>query len=86
MRTTERPYKRLYSVSETGTYLGRTVCAIREMIWAGKLPYVRIDRRIFLDVKDLDAFIGQNKVAESTHRNGYILGPTLPQTTGGKLS
>jgi len=56
--------KRLFNVAEAAVYLGRTVCALRELIWAGKIPYVRCDRRIFLDVKDLDAFIEQHKIIE----------------------
>ena len=50
----DRPQKRLYSIKEASVYLGRSVWAVREMIWAGKLPYVKADRRIFLDIYDLD--------------------------------
>ena len=57
--------KRLYSVDEAAEYLGRTPCAIREMIRAGKLHKVRPDRRIHLDIRDLDKFIEQNKTLES---------------------
>jgi len=53
--------KRLLTVKETSVYLGRSIPAIRELIWAGKLPIVRPDRRIFLDVYDLDKWIEQNK-------------------------
>ncbi len=35
------PVKRLYSVSEGAYYLGRTVNALRALLWAGKLPYQR---------------------------------------------
>lgn len=58
------PEKRLFSIPEAAAYLGRTACAMREMIWAGKLPHVRFDRRIFLDVKDLDSYIERHKVTE----------------------
>jgi len=37
----ERPAKRLYSIKDAAVYLGRSVCAVREMIWAGKLPYIK---------------------------------------------
>ncbi|MEK6545760.1 MAG: helix-turn-helix domain-containing protein [Nitrospinota bacterium] len=53
--------KRLLSVSEASTYLGRSIPALRELIWAGKLPIVRSDRRIFLDVQDLDRWIDSHK-------------------------
>jgi excisionase family DNA binding protein len=55
------PVKRLYSIPEAAFYLGRTVDALREMIWAGKLQIVRDGKRILLDVRDMDTFIEQNK-------------------------
>jgi len=55
------PAKRLYSVPEAACYLGRTVDGLREMLWAGKLPYIKDGRRVLLDLKDLDAYIERNK-------------------------
>lgn len=57
--------KRLYSIDEAGTYLGRSACAVRELVWKGRLPAVRFDRRIFIDVRDLDALIDKNKHVET---------------------
>lgn len=57
--------KRLYSIREAAAYLGRTIGAVREIIWSGKIPIVRCDRRIFLDIRDLERFIEQNKVVYS---------------------
>ncbi len=57
----DRPAKRLYDLKEASLYLGRTVCALREMIWAGKLPVVKDGRRILLDVYDMDRWIEQSK-------------------------
>jgi len=54
--------KRLYSVEEAGVYLGRTTWAVREMIYAGKLPCVKDGRRVLLDIKDLDIWIDRNKM------------------------
>lgn len=62
-RPAERLRKRLLGLPETAEYLGRTVWAVREMIWAGKLPYVRDGRRIMLDLNDLDEWIEKNKIA-----------------------
>jgi excisionase family DNA binding protein len=53
--------KRLYSVPEAAYYLGRTVNALRQVIWAGKIDIVKDGRRVLLDVKDLDEFIERNK-------------------------
>ena len=56
-----RPIKRLYSIKDASIYLGRSECAIREMIWAGKMPSVRFDRRIYIDINDLEKLIETNK-------------------------
>jgi len=52
---------RLLTAEQAGVYLGRTKEAVEHMIAAGKLPVVRADRRIFLDVRDLDCWIDANK-------------------------
>lgn len=57
----QKPNKRLYSVPEAGQYLGRTVWAIREMIYAGKIPYIKDGRRTLLDIRDMDTWIEENR-------------------------
>ena len=56
-----RREKRLYSIEDASVYLGRSVWAVREMIWAGKIPHIRDGRRTLLDIKDMDAWIDSNK-------------------------
>jgi hypothetical protein len=41
---------------------GETVCALREMLWAGKLPYIKDGRRILLDIQDMNAWVEKNKI------------------------
>ncbi len=53
--------KRLYSIKDAALYLGRTVGAVREMLWAGKMPYVKDGKRILLDIRDMDAWIEASK-------------------------
>jgi excisionase family DNA binding protein len=53
--------KRLYSIPEAGQYLGRTVWSVREMIYAGKIPYIRDGRRMLLDIHDMDSWIENNR-------------------------
>ena len=53
--------KRLFSIQEGAVYLGRTVWAVREMLWAGKIPFVKDGRRILIDIKDMEDWIDQNK-------------------------
>lgn len=54
--------KRLYSIKEASEYLGRGVWAIREMLWAGKIPYIKDGKRILLDIQDMDSWIKKNKI------------------------
>ncbi|MGV8080190.1 MAG: helix-turn-helix domain-containing protein [Syntrophales bacterium] len=53
--------KRLYALPEAAVYLGRSIWAVREMVWAGKLPVVRDGRRILLDIHDMDRWIEMQK-------------------------
>ena len=55
--------KRLYTLKEGAAYLGRSEWGMRELIWAGVIPVVKLQaaRKIFLDVRDLDRFVEANK-------------------------
>lgn len=53
--------KRLLTVEDAAVYLGRTKEAVQHLIAAGKLPTVKSDRRVFLDIQDLDKWIEQSK-------------------------
>ena len=54
--------KRLFTVEEAAVYLGRTKEGVQHMIAAAKLTTVKLDRRVFLDRKDLDAMIERSKI------------------------
>jgi len=53
--------KRLYSEKESAKYLGRSVWAVREMRYSGKIRYIKDGKRVFFDVLDLDAWIEKSK-------------------------
>lgn len=53
--------KRLLSEKETAAYLGRSVWAIREMRYAGKLPFVKDGKRVLFDILDLAEWIDKCK-------------------------
>ena len=61
----DKPNKRLYNIPEAGQYLGRTVWAVREMIYGGKIPYIRDGRRMLLDIIDMDSWIEENRTRYS---------------------
>jgi excisionase family DNA binding protein len=52
---------RLLNIKQASEYLGRTEPATRHMVQSGKVPCVRSDRRILLDVRDLDRWIENHK-------------------------
>jgi excisionase family DNA binding protein len=53
--------KRLYSVKEASTYLGRSPWSVAEMVRTGKLKYIRDGKRIFLDIQDITLWIETSK-------------------------
>jgi hypothetical protein len=57
------PSPRLLPLKQAAQYLGLTVWAIRERIWAGQIPVVQFPggRKQYIDVQDLESFIRNNK-------------------------
>jgi hypothetical protein len=54
---------RLLPLKDAAQWLGLTVWAMRERIWAGQIPVVQFPggRKQYIDVRDLEAFIQKNK-------------------------
>ena len=57
----QKPKPRLLNVEEAATYLGRTPSAVEHLIQEKKIVPVRIDRRVQIDLKDLDSLIDRSK-------------------------
>lgn len=55
------PVKRLYDIKEAAFYLGRSVDSLRELLWAGKVPFIKDGKRIYLDVLDMEGYVEQSK-------------------------
>ena len=53
--------KRLYTIKELVAYLGATEWFWRIQIWAGRLPFVQVGRKMFIDKEDIEAFIARHK-------------------------
>ena len=53
--------KRLYTIKEMTNELGATEWFWRTQIWAGRLPFVQVGRKIFVDRHDIEAFIEKHK-------------------------
>jgi excisionase family DNA binding protein len=52
---------RLLTVDQAAEYLGRTEQAMYQLISHKKLPTVRTDRRVMIDIEDLKRWIEENK-------------------------
>ncbi len=59
--------KRLYTIREAATYLGRSVNAVRALIWGRKIPRVMGggEQKIYIDLKDLEEYVTKNKALHS---------------------
>ncbi len=52
---------RLFSLKRAAEYLGISYWTIRDYIFRGELPSVRLGRRVLVDVRDLDALVEKYK-------------------------
>ena len=52
-----RPGRRLLTLREAACYLGISQWTLRELYWKGRVPVVRMTRKLHFDLRDLDRFI-----------------------------
>jgi excisionase family DNA binding protein len=52
--------KRAFTFAEAAAYLGGTSWAVRRLVWAGRLPYVKVGKRFTIPREALDNFIDTN--------------------------
>ena len=54
---------RLLSLKQAAVFLGLSLWAMRERIWAGEIPVIRFPggRKLYIDVNDLEDFVTKNK-------------------------
>jgi excisionase family DNA binding protein len=55
------PARRLLTLPEASAYLGLSPWTVRELTWKGKLPVVRLTRKLLFDLRDLDRVIEASK-------------------------
>ncbi len=53
---------RLLSLEEAARYLGISKWTLRDLVFRGDLPCVRIKRRMLLDRQDLDRYLERAKI------------------------
>jgi hypothetical protein len=54
--------KRLLTVNEAASYIGRTIEATKKLYYKNHFPIVKADGRVFIDIQDLDRWIEQSKI------------------------
>ena len=55
---------RLLTLKKAAEYIGLTTWGMREAIWAGLIPVIRLGpsgRKMFIDTQDIEEFIQRNK-------------------------
>src|SRR5262249_61763187 len=55
------PSRRLLTLKEAADYLALSTWTVRELVWKGRLPAVRLTRRLHFDRRDLDRLIDHAK-------------------------
>ena len=57
--------KRLFTLAEAASYLGRPVYGVRELVWRHELPVVRDNPKgkIYVAVEDLDSYVTRKRAA-----------------------
>ena len=53
--------RRLLTVREAAAILGTSTATVRRLVATGKLPVVRLTRRLQIDTRDLERLIEQGK-------------------------
>jgi len=66
MNHNDKRQKRLISQKEAGEYLGISYWTVRDLVFNGELPHIRIRRRILMDIQDLEEYIQKNKSIQRT--------------------
>jgi len=55
--------KRLYSIKEMACEIGATEWYWRSQIWDGKLPYIQVGRKMFIESRDIERFIETHRTS-----------------------
>ena len=53
--------QRLMGLQDAARLLGLSIGSVRRLIWRGRLPVVRLTRRIQVDLRDVERLIEQAK-------------------------
>ncbi len=54
-------FRRYYDIASVATYIGFSTWTVRRLIWSGKLPAIRLNRALRIDIRDVDGMMEANK-------------------------
>lgn len=57
--------QQLYDIPQVATFLGVSPWTVREIIWRGQMPIVKIGRLIRVDLGDLKQYVSGNREAQN---------------------
>jgi len=57
-----RAQQQLFDLHETARVLNVSAWTVRDLIWRGDLPSVRVGRLVRVDRRDVEAFIAKNRI------------------------
>jgi excisionase family DNA binding protein len=57
---------RLLSQKEAAAYLGVSYWTLRDLLFQGEIPHVRLKRRVLVDRLDLDTYIDRHKTSRGS--------------------
>ena len=61
--------RRLVNMREAGRLLGCSEWKVRELVWSGRLPFVRVGRLHMVEIGDIEKFIDSNKAINRAERH-----------------
>jgi excisionase family DNA binding protein len=54
---------RLLNIQQAATYLSARIWFMRNLVWARRIPFLKIGNKYAFDRRDLDAFVDAQKTA-----------------------
>ncbi len=54
-------FRRYYDIASVARYLSLSTWTVRRLIWSGKLPAIRLNRALRIDIRDVDGMMEANK-------------------------
>ncbi len=54
-------FRRYYDIASVARYLSLSTWTVRRLIWSGKLPAIRLNQALLIDIRDVEHMMDANK-------------------------